>query len=250
MKPAYIERLLSNVGRCAHRHGMITPGDRILVGVSGGKDSLTAAYALALRRGKAGVQYEVAALMVDWEEFPAPEDAVERLGEWLRGLSVPFIHKRLRFADFSPSIPFSCYACSRARRRVLFEEAARRGFGTVALGHTLDDFAATTLMNLYFRGRLEPLEPSRDFFKGRLRVIRPLCEMREGTIATIAERLCFPVFKVDCPNADSTLRDRLKPIVAQLTKIDTLVRENCYRAWFGPEGRNSGRGTAQCGEGR
>jgi tRNA 2-thiocytidine biosynthesis protein TtcA len=228
---------------------MIFPGDRILVGLSGGKDSLATAFALAQRRGKGGVQYELAALMVDWEEFPAPADAVERLAEWLKTLSIPFIHKKLKFADISHTETFSCYACSRARRRLLFEEAMKRGFGTVALGHTLDDFAATALMNLCFRGRLEPLMPRRDFFGGKLRVIRPLCEIREGTISTLAERLGFPVFKVECPNAESTLRDRLRPIVAQLLKIDTLVRENCYRAWFGPGLGKTGTDEAQYGEG-
>jgi tRNA 2-thiocytidine biosynthesis protein TtcA len=116
---------------------------------------------------------------------------------------------------------------------MLFEEALARGFGTLALGHTLDDFASTALMNLCFRGRLEPLEPVRDFFDGKVRVIRPLCEVRESTIRTLASRLDLPVLGVECPNAEGNLRDRLKPIVAELAKMDKLVRENCYRAWFG-----------------
>jgi len=232
-RPAWLERFLSAVGRCEHRHAMIRPGDRVLVGMSGGKDSLATALALALRRGKGGVSYEVAALMVDWEEFPAAAEDVERVREWLAGLSVPFEVRRASIAGLSPSLGFSCYACSRARKRILFEEAASRGFGTVALGHNLDDFAATALMNLCFRGRLEPLEPVREFFDGKARVIRPLCEVRESTIRTIASRMGFPVLKVECPNSEGNLRDRLKPVVAELAKMDKLVRENCYRAWFG-----------------
>jgi len=235
-RPPWLERFLSTVGSCEHRHGMIGPGDRILVGVSGGKDSLATALALALRRGIGGVQYEVAALLVDWEEFSAPAEAVSRLDEWLGLISVPFIHHRARMADYLPTMAFSCYACGRSRKRILFEEAARRGFGKLALGHTLDDFAATVLMNLSFRGRLEPLEPTRDFFEGKVRVIRPLCETRESSIRTAASRLGFPVFEVECPNKGETLRDKLRPVIADLAKIDTLVLENCYRAWYGPSG--------------
>jgi tRNA 2-thiocytidine biosynthesis protein TtcA len=239
-RPPWLERFLFSVGRCEHRHGMIRPGDRVLVGVSGGKDSLAAALALALRRGKGGVEYDLAGLMVDWEEFPAPAEGIERIRAWLAALSVPFETRRASVASLRAPDGFSCYACARERKRILFEEAAARGFGTVALGHNLDDFMSTALMNLCLRGRLEPLAPVRDFFGGRARVIRPLCEIRESAIASLASRLDLPVLAVPCPNAEDNMRDRMKSVIAELSKMGKLVRENCYRAWFGAKAAGQG----------
>lgn len=246
----WLERFLSSVGRCEHRHGMIRPGDRVLVGVSGGKDSLATALALALRRGAGGVEYDLAALMVDWEEFPAPAEGVERIRAWLEALSVPFASRRASIAALRDPAAFSCYACARERKRILFEEAAARGFGTVALGHNLDDFMSTALMNLCLRGRLEPLAPVRDFFGGRARVVRPLCEVRESAIALIASRLDFPLLEVPCPYAEDNMRDRMKGVIAEMSKMGKLVRENCYRAWFGAKAAGPGSGEPGRGEER
>jgi tRNA 2-thiocytidine biosynthesis protein TtcA len=249
-RPPWLGRFLSSVGRCEHRHGMIRPGDRVLVGVSGGKDSLATALALALRRGSGGVEYELAALMVDWEEFPAPAEGVERIRSWLGELSVPFEVRRASVASLRDPGGFSCYACARERKRILFEEAAARGFGTVALGHNLDDFMSTALMNLCLRGRLEPLAPVREFFGGSARVIRPLCEVRESAVAAIASRLGFPVIEVDCPFSEDNLRDKMRLVIAEMSKMGKLVRENCYRAWFGAKAAGAGSGDPSRGEER
>jgi tRNA 2-thiocytidine biosynthesis protein TtcA len=231
--PSWLERLLSAVGRTVHRHDMIHPGDRILVGVSGGKDSLATALALALRRSRVRGGYDVAALMVDWIDFPAPAHGLARLREFFELLEVPFEVLRADPAILAPSLAFSCYSCARARKRLLFEKSRDLGYATIAFGHHLDDFAATALMNLCFRGRLEPLAPVRDFFDGSIKVIRPLCEVRESSIRNCAERLQLPVLDVDCPFKSTNLRLKLRPVVADLAKMDKLVRENIYKAWFG-----------------
>ena len=282
--PPWLERFLASVGRGAHRHGMIREGDRVLIGVSGGKDSLALALALALRRRRLPFDLELRAVLVDWEPFPAPPWGLAAIGEFFRRLGLPFEVLRADPAAYAQDGPFSCYACARARKRLIFGRAQELGFGTVAFGHHLDDFAETALMNLCFRGRFEPLAPVRVFGaapggsgdrapaepesdsgdqaavrvpgaeRGSIRVIRPLCEVRESTIRSVAARLDLPVLSVDCPHKDTNLRLSLKPLVAELAKMDTLVRENIYRACFGNPGKAagepglSGRGTARAVE--
>ncbi|MDP3176638.1 MAG: ATP-binding protein [Spirochaetaceae bacterium] len=239
--PPWLDRFLSQVGRGAHRHGMIRSGDRILVGVSGGKDSIATALALALRRRRVWGDYDVAAAMIDWAEFPARSQDLDLLHAFFDLLALPFSVHRVSLTEWTDSRGFSCYTCARARKRVLFETAKAEGFGTVAFGHHLDDFVSTVLMNLCFRARLEPLEPVREFFGGELRVIRPLCELRESAVSSLSRRLELPVLSIECPNAEGNLRKRLVPVVAELAKMDKLVRENIYNSWYGRERGEEGR---------
>lgn len=239
--PPWLDRFLSQVGRGVHRHGMIRPGDRILVGVSGGKDSIATALALALRRRRVRAGYDLAAAMIDWAEFPARPQDLDLIHSFFELLGLTFWVRRGSLAALAGSRGLSCYSCARARKRLLFETAKAEGFGTVALGHHLDDFVATALMNLCFRARPEPLEPVREFFGGEIRVIRPLCELRESSVVSLSRRLELPVISIKCPHAEDNLRNRLAPIVAELAKMDTLVRENIYNSWYGRERGEEGR---------
>jgi tRNA 2-thiocytidine biosynthesis protein TtcA len=232
--PPWLERFLSGTGRAMHRHGMLREGEGILVGVSGGKDSLSLSVALALRRSRVSARHWIEAALVDWEEFPMPPESLDRIASLFSLLDLPFSILRSSIAKEAPGGGFSCYACARARKRLLFEKAKAIGARSLALGHHLDDFAATTLMNLCFRARLEPMAPLRDFFGGEIRLIRPLCELRESSIASVASRLGLPVATPCCPRSGSDRRHELKSVVADLAKMDRLVREKIYRAWYGP----------------
>lgn len=233
--PAWLERFLSQMGRGMHRHRMIRPGDRVLVGVSGGKDSLSTVLGLALRRRKLPFKLDLAAAMVSFSSFPADSADIGKIEHFLGQMGIAFV---LLQADPSACLgdrSIDCYACARIRKQLIFEYALEQGYGTVAFGQHLDDFAATALMNLSFRGKIEPMAPVRSFFDGKIRLIRPLCEIRESSIRRLAQRLELPVLSVDCPMKHDNLRVRLKPIFAELAKMNTLVPENMYRAYFGPK---------------
>ncbi|HTX72694.1 MAG TPA: ATP-binding protein [Rectinemataceae bacterium] len=261
--PPWLERFLSTVGRAIHRHQMIPEGEAVLVGVSGGKDSLACAVALALRRRRLRSPYRLHAALVDWSDAPCRGEEIAALAELFALLSVPFsvipgrhrsvagrwepetVALSMTGESAQASAGYGCYSCARERKRLIFQEARRLGCSRVAFGHHLDDFVGTALMNLCFRGRLEPMEPLRSFFGGEISLIRPLCELPESKIRTLAERLELPVVPSRCPQAGRNLRDRLKPLVADLAKMDKLVREKVYRAWFGDPRREEAGWTSE-----
>jgi tRNA 2-thiocytidine biosynthesis protein TtcA len=211
---------------------MIGEGERVLLGVSGGKDSLAMAYALSVRRRWIPVPYEIEALLIDWEDFPLSATARDALSRFFDDIEVPLSFARA-------SIPkreggeFSCYCCARMRKRILFERAGERGSRRVALGHHMDDIVETALINLAFNGRIETMSPVKDFFGGAVSVIRPLCEVRESTIARVAARLEFPIVQPSCPLRGKDLRARVKPIVRQLSHLHGSAREHIYQALLG-----------------
>jgi len=209
---------------------MIGPGDRVLIGVSGGKDSLALSLALVERKKWVPVDYELFAVQIEWREYPletAEKDAVDR---FYTDLGIPFRRIPASIAPPSFGKRFSCYTCSRNRRRILFDEAARVGARRIALAHHLDDIAHTTLMNLFFHGEFSTMMPVQDFFGGKLSIIRPLCEVRESEISRVAARLNLPVVAARCPNPSSNQRVLMKEILGRVSRVDRHAATNIYGA--------------------
>jgi tRNA 2-thiocytidine biosynthesis protein TtcA len=219
-------------GRGIHRFDMIRDGDRILIGVSGGKDSLALCAALAERKRWVPIDYSLWAAFIDWREYPAAPEALVSLRAWLDELGIPL---RVIPAHIHPPGyrgPFSCYICSRNRKRILFDEAHRVGADKVALGHHLDDVVETTLMNLFFRGEFSTMMPVQRFFGGKMSIIRPLCEVEERDVDRLARHFSLPVIAGSCPRKDLNRRVLLKDILRQLRRESRQVKENIYRsAW-------------------
>lgn len=230
-KPApWAERFVKRVGSGVHRFGMIGDGDGVLAGVSGGKDSLALCLALELRRRRVRDEYKLAALMVDWVDAPAPDQYLEDLRGFFNVLGVPFqVRSASRASPRTGGL--DCYGCARARKRELFRAAREAGYGTVALGHHLDDMAETLLLNLTLHARFEGMEPSRTFFGGEIRIVRPLCSIREGSVRTFAERMELPVLASDCPVGRANPRSRAKLLLVEMAKIHRLVREHLFAAY-------------------
>ncbi len=228
--PTKIDRFVKQVGRGINRYKMIQEGDRVLLGISGGKDSLVMAYSLAVRLRWLPVHYHLEAVTVDWIEHPLAPEHIEQLENIFASIKVPF--RRISTSIRPPSFrgKFNCYLCARNRKRVLFEIAGAENFTSIAFGHHLDDIAETTLMNIVMQGRFATMNPRQEFFKGRLHVIRPLCLVRESHIRSIADFLELPEIEIDCPLKDINIRADIKPIIESLAAINPHVRENILRS--------------------
>ncbi len=231
LPPKQEKKLLAfskKVGRGINRFDMIRDGDKVLLGISGGKDSLCLAMALARRLFRVPITYTLSAVFIEWREFPVAAERINALQAFFSQLHVPL--KIVRAQMFPPSFrnKFNCYLCARNKKRILFNEAREQGIHKIALGHHLDDFVETTLMNMFFQGEFSTMMPVQPFFGGAVRIIRPLCEVTEREIERVSRIVNPPVISINCPNKETNLRALMKDMVRKLSRVNKKVRENIY----------------------
>lgn len=209
---------------------MINDGDKILLGISGGKDSLALALSLALRLKWLPITYELSAIMINWREYTINQNEKDKLVEFFKILKIPFKIIDAHMFPESFNNTFNCYLCSRNRRRILFEYADKNNITKIALGHHLDDIVETSIINLCFRADFSTMKPVQEFFKGKFYIIRPMCEVRESVIEKLVRECNLPVSVFNCPHKDTNIRSKIKPIIKQLSHIDKLTREHILAA--------------------
>jgi tRNA 2-thiocytidine biosynthesis protein TtcA len=228
--PPWVRRYIKQTGKTINTFDMIRDNETILLSVSGGKDSLALALALALRRKWLPINYNLKAVMINWIEHPISDSAKDKLYEFFESLDIDFTI--FDEPQYSPSFKgeFNCYLCSRNRRRILFNYAKENNLKIIALGHHLDDLVETTLINTCFRGNFSTMLPVQEFFKSTLFIIRPMIEVHEKVLIRLAENYNLPVVKPVCPYDATNIRSRLKPIISSLAHIDKLTREHIFKA--------------------
>jgi len=173
------DRVLAAIGRAMGRFSMLRPGDRVAVGVSGGKDSLCLLHALVGYRTRAPFPFDLVAVTIEQGKFTAP---IEALRGAIASLGVPWEVRpdptTLRLVR--DGVVHGCDACSRHRRRALYQVGDELGCTALALGHTADDCAEALLRNIFFNGRIASLPPVAISRKGSMRLIRPLVLVSEA----------------------------------------------------------------------
>lgn len=218
------------VGKAIHDYDMIRDGDRILVGLSGGGDSLTLLWMLAERRARVRVAYQLEAVYVD-PGFGS--SAVEALQPFCERLEVAL---RVEVTDFGVVShgPLNrenpCFLCARRRRQRLFEIAAQRGCRTLALGHNKDDVIETLFLNICYAGEISTMRPAQDLFNGRFRVVRPLAYADGHLIRRFAREWRLPVTANPCPSAGRSRRADIKQLLRQLYLSNPKIKGNIFRS--------------------
>ena len=210
-------------------YGLIEPGDRILVAVSGGKDSATLLDLLSRARRKAPIDFELVALHLDQGQ-PGYDGAP--LAAWLQELGVPFeiayedtYSIVLEDAERNATRTY-CRLCSRLRRGILYTAAERLGCNKLALGHHRDDALETLLLNLLYAGRLQAMPAIYTTNDGRFRVIRPLIECAEREIAAHARAAGYPIIPCNlCGSQENLKRERVARLLDELEREQPAVRQ-------------------------
>ncbi|GAB4253871.1 MAG: ATP-binding protein [Thermoleophilia bacterium] len=239
----FLER---RVARAVRDFDLITEGDRILVGVSGGKDSLVLLEALARRRRWRPENYELLAChVVDGVCGPTCSYA-SRLGEICAGLDVPLKVITERTVPTLEELETGirpCWLCSWRRRKVLIKTADAEGCNLIALGHHKDDIAETLLLNLLWQGRHESMLPKQPLFAGRITLIRPLALTDAGAVARLARLREYPLHECPCPYAEDSKRETARQIIRLAREAGVRdVTSNLVRTVFRPDGRREETG--------
>ena len=222
--------LNSLVGKAIHRYGMIEDGDCIALGLSGGKDSLTLLWALAERRKRVPVHYDLFPIYVD-PGFPG--GFADELAGTCRQLGFRLTVDRTdhgMVAHSAENRENPCFLCSRLRRKRLFEIADGLGCSKLALGHNKDDVIETLFLNICYAGEISTMVPRQDLFNGRFTVIRPLAMVDEKSIRRFAKAQAFPLFANPCPSAGATKRSEIKAMLDGLYRTNHKIKGNIYRA--------------------
>ncbi len=223
--------LRRQVGQAIADYGMIGAGDKVMVCLSGGKDSYTLLDMLLQLQRRAPVPFELVAVNLDQKQpgFPA-----HVLPAYLERLGVAYqIIEQDTYSVVSRVIPegrTQCSLCSRLRRGALYQHAARHGFTRIALGHHRDDMAATFLMNLFHHAKLSGMPPKLRSDDGQHVVIRPLAYVRERDIAEYAQARRFPIIPCTlCGSQPNLQRRQVGQMLAQWDidhpgRVDQIAR--------------------------
>ena len=228
------KRLRRQVGEAIATYGMIEDGDKVMVCLSGGKDSYTMLDVLLQLQRKAPVRFELVAVNLDQKQPGFPEHV---LPDYLRALGVPFtILEQDTYSVVKRVVPEGktmCSLCSRLRRGALYQHAKEQGFTKIALGHHRDDLVATFFMNLFFHAKLGSMPPKLLSDDGEHVVIRPLAFVCEEDIREYADWKQFPIIPCTlCGSQENLQRKQVGRMLAAWEKespgrIETIARALC-----------------------
>ena len=218
------------VGKTIHQYDMIAHGDRIAVGLSGGKDSLALMWILKERQARIPISYELFAIHID----PGFEGGFsEKLESHAKEMGYSLRTEHTDYGTLAHSArnrENPCFMCSRLRRKRIFEIAGEFGCNKVALGHNKDDLIETLFLNMCYAGEISTMMPSQSFFGGKFILIRPLASTNEDTVRRFAKQQNFPDFVNPCPSAKVSKRQEIKMLLNQLYRTNRKIRGNIFRA--------------------
>ena len=221
-------KVLDAMGRAMGRFSMLRPGDRVAVGVSGGKDSLTLLHALVSYQKRAPFPYELIAVTLEQGKFKLPVIALEQK---IRSLGVEWVVREdtatLRL--IADNVPHGCDVCSRHRRYNLYKIVSELGCTVLALGHTADDCAESLLRNVLFNGRIASLPPVSQSQKGSVRLIRPLIYVNETLSTEYAAAQGFLPIECVCSEKESVRRE-IREFLDSMRSRHTGISESMVAA--------------------
>ena len=227
-----MQKILGYMRKAIQQYGLINEGDRILVGVSGGKDSLVLLQGLILLRRFIGIEYDVSACTLDMG-FKNVKSDFTAISELCRKQGVEYSVIPTQIGEIVFDVrkePSPCSLCARMRRGALHDTANELGCNKVALGHNYDDAVETFVMNLFTEGRIGCFSPSTYLTHKNITVIRPLVLAPEKEIRRAARRYELPIVKSVCPADGHTNRQKTKNFLIEMERNEHGFKDRLFGA--------------------
>ena len=222
-----MRRITQRFNKGVVKYRLIDDDDKILVGLSGGKDSLALLELLAKRSRILKPKFSVVAVHVSMSNIPYQAD-LDYLRAYSEGLGIPFIHYETSFDPSTDTRKSPCFLCSWNRRKALFTVAKEYGCNKIALGHHMDDILETLLMNLTFQGAFSTMPPKLVMNKFDMTIIRPMCLVHESDLEKMAQVRDFKKQIKNCPYETQSNRTDMKGVLKQLEALNPEAR---YSLW-------------------
>lgn len=220
-------KIEAKIQKAIWEYDLIADGDRILIGLSGGKDSLALVDLLGRRQKIFRPKFEVVVAHIIMENIPYNADL-----DYLRGCAeehnLPFVVHKTSFDSTTDKRKSPCFLCSWTRRKALFDIAKQYKCNKIALGHHQDDLLQTLLMNMTFQGAFGTMPPRLKMDKFDMTLIRPLCLVEEKELIRIAEWKGYKKLLKNCPHESTSSRPDLKGVLARLEEINPHARYNLW----------------------
>lgn len=220
----------SNIGKAIDTYGLISNGDRILVAVSGGKDSMTLLTLMKERLRWIPVKYELIACHIRTDFRCGHCAHTSFLTDYFEELGVEYRFKDVKVLDEKGQT--NCFWCSWNKRKALFQTADELGCAKIAFGHHKDDIVETVLLNMFYKGETAAMNPRQELFDGKIVIIRPLCLVEEERIRSYAKEAGFSDKLCSCPFGAGSKRKFVKDIIKRLSEDspDINIKTNIYNS--------------------
>ncbi len=223
--PKKINRL---IGQAMHSYSMLKDGDKILVAVSGGVDSLALAWILSLWKKKAPIHYDLMAVHLD---MGFKGKSCERVEKEIQKITIPYKIERTSIGVDTyakKDRESGCFNCAKQRRNLLFDMAKAGNFSKIALGHHKDDIIETFFLNIFYSGNISTMVPRQDLFNGDLALIRPLAFLEKEQVTESANIAGVIPVKNPCPMAEHSKREEMRAFLVTLFDKNPSFKSNVF----------------------
>lgn len=226
------EKLMHYMGKAIADFKMIQTGDKVMVCLSGGKDSFTMLHILNIMRIRSNYKFSIFAFTLDQAQ-PGWDDS--KLKEWLEKQQIPYeIVQQDTYSIVKEKVPEGktyCSLCSRLRRGIIYTYAEQHGFTKIALGHHRDDLIHTLMMSIFYNGEIRSMPPKLLTDNGKNIVVRPLAYCQERDIIAYAAEQAFPIIPCNlCGSQENLARKKMKRLVDELAKDNPKIPSNIFHA--------------------
>lgn len=223
----FIYKLHKRFDKCVSDYALINEGDKILIGLSGGKDSLALVEFLGRKQRIFKPRFTAVAVHITMENIPYASD-LDYLKNYCESWGIEFYHKSTCFNPDTDKRKNPCFLCSWNRRKVLFETAKELNCNKIALGHHQDDVLATLLMNMNFQGTISTMPPLLKMNKFEMEIIRPMSLIREADLIKLAEIRSFKKQNKNCPYEHDSHRSDIAEILRKLEEINPHSKDSLW----------------------